>query len=91
MSRFYFTMNAGKSNSGTVTRRCHGRTAPDEFAGRTVCASWKGAIQCVPYVGADDRDMVRIESMPWKGSKTPRVVIYDGPMDMAGPFATDLK
>lgn len=85
MSRFYLTMNGGKSNSETVTRRAYG-------GAHTICASWQGAIKCEPYVGPDNVDYVRVTRTGWKGSGGAHVVLYDGPFDVAsGNYATDLR
>ena len=84
MSRFYLTMNAGKSNSSTVTRRAHAG-----HGANTVCASYSGAIRCTPY-DKDGKDYVRVTREAWQGSGGQTVVIYDGPFDMSGTYATDL-
>ena len=83
MSRFYLTMSNGRSE---VTRRAHASSGSN-----TICASYKGAIRCAPYVDADDVDCVRVTRGSWQGSGGERVVIYDGPFDVASKsYATDL-
>ncbi len=86
MSRFYLTMNAGKSNSTTVTRRAHAG-----HGANTVCASYDGAIRCTPYVNDAGKDCVRVTRESWQGSGGATVVLYDGPFDVSNAYATDLK
>ncbi|WP_299444623.1 hypothetical protein [uncultured Rhodospira sp.] len=73
MSRFYMTMNGGKSNSQDVTRRVQGSSA------HVTLASWSGAVRVEPYVSEDGRDFVRVLRTPWKGEGGPLEVLYDGP------------
>ena len=75
MSRFYMTMNGGKANSETVTRRAY-RDAS------VVAAGWSGAVTVTPYAKGKV-DMVRVTLGPWKGSGGVSRVLYDGPLSAA--------
>lgn len=89
MSRFYMTMNAGMSNSSTVTRRAHAG-----HGASAVVASYKGAIEVTPY-DKEGKDWVRIIRKPWQGSGGKTVVVYNGPFDCdplePGMYSTDLS
>lgn len=87
MSRFYVTLKGGlHSNSAVVERRAHAG-----YGAYALAASYDGAIRVTPYVDANKRDCVRVTRENWKGSQGVNVVLYDGPFDMNGPYATDLK
>lgn len=89
MSQFYMTMNAGKSNSATVTRRAHAG-----HGATSIVASYKGAIEVTPYVNDKGVDCVRIVRRNWQGSQGANVIIYDGSFSFAsadGQYSTDLS
>lgn len=73
MSRFYLTMNGGKSNSEEVTRRGYSGNEAN-------VAGWSGAIETSAY-DRDGEDWVRVYLKPWQGSEGTRQLIYDGPLD----------
>jgi hypothetical protein len=79
MSRFYLTMDGGKSNSERLTRRGHG-------GAYATVAGWGGRVTVSPYDNGG-KDFVRVVLGPWQSSGGGEQVLYDGPLDAKLPIA----
>jgi hypothetical protein len=82
MAHFYGTIQGARGEASRLGGKNSGLT--------TVAASWKGAVETSLYVDDHGVDCALVRTKKWRGCGKD-VILYDGPIDVSGKYATDLK